>query len=93
MSVDLMLHLIGKLIGQINAVSIARYLVVYLRRSERMAGLSNRHMPRLCHEHVGMSCLDYNNRLRVCLARELLYQTRLAMERVAERAGFSSSRH
>lgn len=30
--VDLMLHLVGQLIGQITAVAIARYLVVYLRR-------------------------------------------------------------
>jgi transcriptional regulator GlxA family with amidase domain len=130
--VDLMLHLIGKFIGQVNAVAVARYLVVYLRRSggdpqlspwlegrnhmhpavhrvqdaiaadptkswsastlARMVGLSNRHMSRLFHEHVGMSFMDYNNRLRVGLARELLSQTRLDMERVAERAGFSSSR-
>ena len=130
--VDLMLHLIGKLIGQFNAVAIARYLVVYLRRSggdpqlspwlegrnhihpavhrvqdaiaadptkswsltqlARMVGLSNRHISRLFHEHVGMSFMDYNNRLRVGLARELLSQTRLDMERIAERTGFSSSR-
>jgi len=130
--VDLMLHLVGTLIGQVHAVAVARYLVVYLRRSggdpqlspwldgrnhmhpavhrvqdviasdpkkswslgklARMAGLSNRHLSRLFHEHVGMSFLDYNNRLRVSLARELLSQTRLDMERVAERAGFSSSR-
>lgn len=130
--VDLMLHLVGTLIGQVHAVAVARYLVVYLRRSggdpqlspwldgrnhmhpavhrvqdmiasdptkswslstlARMAGLSNRHLSRLFHEHVGMSFVDYNNRLRVSLARELLSQTRLDMERVAERAGFSSSR-
>lgn len=130
--VDLMLHLVGMLVGQVHAVAVARYLVVYLRRSggdpqlspwldgrnhmhpavhrvqdviasdptkswslsrlARMAGLSNRHLSRLFHEHVGMSFLDYNNRLRVSLARELLSQTRLDMERVAERAGFSSSR-
>jgi transcriptional regulator GlxA family with amidase domain len=130
--VDLMLHLVGQLIGQLNAVAVARYLVVYLRRSgadpqlspwlegrnhihpavhrvqdviaadptrswalgklAQIAGLSNRHMSRLFHEHVGMSCADYNNRLRVALARELLSQTRLDMERVAERVGFSSSR-
>jgi len=130
--VDLMLHLVGKLIGQFHAVAIARYLVVYLRRSggdpqlspwlegrnhihpavhrvqdamatdptrswsltklARMVGLSNRHMSRLFHEHVGMSFMDYNNRLRVSLARQLLSQTRLDMERIAERTGFSSSR-
>lgn len=130
--VDLMLHLVGQLIGQVNAVAIARYLVVYLRRSggdpqlspwlegrnhmhpavhrvqdmiaadptkswnvsklARLVGLSNRHLSRLFHEHVGMSFMDYNNRLRIGLARELLSQTRLDMERIAERAGFSSSR-
>src|SRR5262249_47372402 len=128
--VDLMLYLIGKVIGQFNAVAIARYLVVYLRRSggdpqlspwlegrnhihpavhcvqdaiaadptkswslsklARMAGLSSRHLSRLFHEHVGMSFMEYSNRLRVDLARDLLSQTRLDMERVAERAGFSS---
>jgi len=130
--VDLMLHLVGQLIGQLNTVAVARYLVVYLRRSggdpqlspwlegrnhihpavhrvqdaiaadptkswsssklARIAGLSDRHLSRLFHEHVGMSFTDYNNRLRVALARELLSQTRLDMERVAERAGFASSR-
>ena len=130
--VDLMLHLVGNLIGQVSAVAIARYLVVYLRRSggdpqlspwlegrnhmhpavhrvqdaiaadptkswslsklARLVGLSNRHLSRLFREHAGMGYLDYNNRLRVCLARELLSQTHLDMERVAERAGFSSAR-
>jgi transcriptional regulator GlxA family with amidase domain len=39
-----------------------------------------------------MSIKDYSNRLRVALAKELLSQTRLDMERVAERVGFASSR-
>ena len=130
--VDLMLHLIGKLVGQMNAVTVARYLVVYLRRGggdpqlspwlegrnhmhpavhrvqdaiaadptkswslgklARTVGLSSRHLSRLFHLHVGMSFMDYSNRLRVGMARELLSQTRLDMERIAERAGFSSSR-
>jgi transcriptional regulator GlxA family with amidase domain len=130
--VDLMLHLVGQFIGQLDAVAVARYLVVYLRRSgadpqlspwlegrnhihpavhrvqdaiardptktwtvsqlARIAGLSSRHTSRLFHEHVGMSFADYNNRLRIALARDMLSQTRLDMERVAERAGFSSSR-
>jgi transcriptional regulator GlxA family with amidase domain len=130
--VDLMLYLVGKVVGQFNAVAVARYLVVYLRRGgadpqlspwlegrnhihpavhrvqdvisadptrswsldklAHMVGLSSRHLSRLFHEHVGMSFMDYSNRLRVSLARELLSQTRLDMERVAERSGFSSSR-
>jgi transcriptional regulator GlxA family with amidase domain len=39
-----------------------------------------------------MHIADYRNRLRAALAHELLTQTRLDMERVAERAGFSSTR-
>ncbi len=39
-----------------------------------------------------MSITDYKNALRVALAKELLSQTQLDMERVAERAGFGSSR-
>jgi transcriptional regulator GlxA family with amidase domain len=58
----------------------------------KIADASSRHLSRLFHEHVGMSVKDYCNRLRVALAEELLSQTRLDMERVAERAGFSLSR-
>jgi transcriptional regulator GlxA family with amidase domain len=57
-----------------------------------IAGASSRHLSRLFHEHVGMSITEYGNRLRVALAQELLSQTRLDMERVAERAGFASPR-
>jgi transcriptional regulator GlxA family with amidase domain len=130
--VDLMLHIVSELIDHACAAAIARYLVVYLRRSgadpqlspwlegrnhlhpavhrvqdaiatdpakpwtlrrlSRLAGASSRHLSRLFHEHVGMSITDYRNRLRVALARELLSQTRLDMERVAERSGFGSTR-
>jgi transcriptional regulator GlxA family with amidase domain len=58
----------------------------------RLAGTSTRHLSRLFAAHTGMSVPDYRNRLRVALARELLSQTRLDMERVAERAGFGSTR-
>lgn len=130
--VDLMLHLIAAAIGHKYAVAIARYLVVYLRRSgndpqlspwlegrnhthpavhrvqdavaaeptgswtvvrlARVSGVSPRHLSRLFHEHTGMSLVDYCNRLRIALAHELLSHTRLGMEHVAERAGFTSSR-
>jgi transcriptional regulator GlxA family with amidase domain len=49
-------------------------------------------LSRLFNEHAGMGLPDYINRLRVALARELLAQTRLDMERVAERSGFASAR-
>lgn len=58
----------------------------------RLASASPRHLSRLFNEHAGMSITDYTNRLRVALARELLSQTRLDMERVAERSGFASTR-
>ena len=58
----------------------------------RIANTSPRHLSRLFNEHASMSVPDYINRLRVSLARELLGQTRLDMERVAERSGFASAR-
>lgn len=130
--IDLMLNIVSQLTDESCAVAVARYLVVYLRRSgadaqlspwlegrnhihpvvhrvqdaiardatqtwtlsrlARIAGVSARHLSRLFHEHVGMNIADYRNRLRVALARDLLSQTRLDMEHVAERSGFSSSR-
>lgn len=58
----------------------------------RIAGSSNRHLSRLFHKHAGMSITDYRNRLRVTLAHELISQTHLDIEHVAERAGFGSTR-
>jgi transcriptional regulator GlxA family with amidase domain len=57
-----------------------------------IACASPRHLSRLFNEQAGMSIPDYVNRLRVALAHELLGQTRLDMEHVAERAGFASPR-
>jgi transcriptional regulator GlxA family with amidase domain len=58
----------------------------------KIAGASGRHLSRLFHAHVGMSIAAYGNLLRVAHAQALLRETRLDMERVAEQAGFSSSR-
>ena len=63
-----------------------------LRGLAQIAGASSRHITRLFQEHAGMSVTDYKNSLRVALARELLSQTSLDMERVAERSGFGSTR-
>jgi transcriptional regulator GlxA family with amidase domain len=130
--IDLMLHIVSQLTDDACAAAIARYLVVYLRRSgsdpqlspwlegrnhihpavhrvqdaiaadpakrwtlrglARIAGASSRHLTRLFQEYAGMSVTDYKNSLRVALARELLSQTSLDMEHVAERAGFGSTR-
>ncbi len=62
----------------------------------RMAGLaytSSRHLARLFHDHVGASPLDYLHQLRLTVARELLAESSLDIETVAERAGFGSARH
>jgi transcriptional regulator GlxA family with amidase domain len=130
--IDLMLHLVHQFTNQSCAVAVARYLVVYLRRSgsdpqlspwlegrnhihpavhrvqdaiaseltkswrlsalARMAGASKRHLSRLFQEHAGMSIPEYSNRLRVAYAQQLLRETQLDMERVAEQCGFSSTR-
>lgn len=130
--VDLMLHIVSQLTSHACAVTIARYMVVYLRRSgsdpqlspwlegrnhihpavhrvqdaitadptrtwtlralARIGGASSRHLTRLFQEYAGMSITDYKNSLRVALARELISQTALDMEQVAERAGFGSTR-
>lgn len=58
----------------------------------RAAHASPRHLSRLFAVHAGMTVTDAVNRTRVALARDLLSQTRLDMERVAERAGFGSAR-
>ena len=58
----------------------------------KVASTSPRHLSRLFNEHAGMSLPDYINRLRVSLARELIGNTRLDMERVAEKSGFGSAR-
>lgn len=56
------------------------------------AHTSPRHLSRLFNEHTGLSVTDYVNRMRLALARELLAATRLDMESIAERVGFSSAR-
>lgn len=130
--IDLMLHLVSRLIDTACAVRIARSLVIYLRRAgadpqlspwlegrnhlhsavhrvqdaiaaepardwkledaAAIAQMSSRHLSRLFNEQAGMSLADYTNRVRIALAVELLKQTRLDIERVAEQTGFASPR-
>lgn len=130
--IDLMLHIVAEMAGHALALSVARYLVVYMRRSgndpqlspwlegrnhmhpvvhraqdaiaknpasnwsvEKLAdtsGASPRNLSRLFNEHAGMSVIDYANRLRINLAREMLAHSGLDMESVAERSGFASTR-
>ncbi|MGB0671702.1 MAG: GlxA family transcriptional regulator [Rhodospirillales bacterium] len=63
-----------------------------VERLAREAGVSPRHLSRLFNRHAGCSLPDYLNGLRVALARDLVSQTRLDMENIAERAGFASTR-
>ena len=58
----------------------------------RIAGASSRHLSRLFQQQVGMPLVDYRNRLRVAVARELVLQSELDMENIAERSGFASTR-
>jgi transcriptional regulator GlxA family with amidase domain len=130
--IDLMLHIVSRITDHRCAAEVARYLVVYIRRSgadpqlspwlegrnhihptvhrvqdliaadpsrnwtlvalAKIAGASPRHLSRLFHECTCMNIPDYRNRLRAALANDLLSQTHLDMEEVAERAGFASTR-
>lgn len=56
------------------------------------SGASPRNLSRLFNEHAGMSVTDYANRLKIGLAREMLLNSGLDMESVAERSGFASAR-
>lgn len=57
------------------------------------AHTSARHLTRLFHEHAGCTPMDYLYQIRVALARDLLRDTRLDLERVAEKSGFGSAQH
>jgi len=57
-----------------------------------IGGVSARHLSRLFREHVGSNIADYIQGLRVELARRLMANTELDVERVAEATGFGSSR-
>ena len=57
-----------------------------------VAAASPRHLSRLFNEHAAMSITDYVNRARIALAGDIMAGSRLDMESVAERAGFSSTR-
>ena len=59
----------------------------------RVAGASSRNLSRLFAAHAGMTVTDAVQRGRIALARDLVGQTDLGMEQVAERTGFASARH
>lgn len=130
---DLMLHIISTLTTPIVALAVARYMVIYMRRtgaepqfSPWLSGrnhihpaihriqdaiiadpscnwslaelaelgiMSTRNLTRLFHEHTGLSVTSYVNLMRVTLAKDILSNSSLDMERVAEKTGFASPRH
>ncbi|MFC4278885.1 GlxA family transcriptional regulator [Achromobacter aloeverae] len=59
----------------------------------RRAHTSSRHLARLFARHAGCSPLDYLHRIRVAMARELVRESDLSLENVAERSGFGSVHH
>jgi transcriptional regulator GlxA family with amidase domain len=62
-------------------------------RMADVAHTSARNIARLFVEHAHCTPLDYLHQVRFALARELLTQSSLDVERVAEKAGFSSAHH
>ena len=56
-------------------------------------GASPRNLARLFRLHAGMTVTEAVNRARIARARDLIAQTDLGLEQVAERAGFASARH
>jgi len=58
-----------------------------------LVGASPRNLARLFQLHAGMTVTKAVNRARTALARDLIAQTDLGLEQVAERAGFTSARH
>jgi transcriptional regulator GlxA family with amidase domain len=61
------------------------------KRLADIAHTSERNLARLFAQHARCSPLDYVQRMRVGLARELLTQGQYSVDRVAEMAGFSSA--
>lgn len=56
------------------------------------AHASERHIRRLFVEHAGITPNHYVNRIRVALARRILENETVSVERVADRVGFGSAR-
>lgn len=129
--VDLALHLLSELTGPLVTLEVAKYLVVYMRRTSSeaqlspwlehrshlnskvhqiqdlvirdpraewtVAGLAHaihtspRNLTRLFTEHAGIPPLTYLRKIRTAAAKELVSNSDLSMERVAEMTGFGSA--
>lgn len=130
---DLMLHLVAKLTTPVVALNIARYMVVYMRRtgsdpqfSPWLNGrnhihpaihrvqdaiiadparnwslaeladtgfMSVRNLSRLFLEQTELTVNAYVNLIRITLAKDILTNSSLDIENIAEKSGFTSARH
>jgi len=129
--VDLALHLISEFAGPLVAREVAKFLVIYMRRTGADPQLSPwlthrnhihprihevqdlivrdpcadwtvaelaerihtspRNLTRLFKAHAGIPPLTYLRKVRTAGAKELMTNSSLSMERVAEMAGFTST--
>lgn len=129
--VDLALHLLSELSGPMIALDVAKFLVVYIRRTSadpqlspwvahrnhlhpkvhqiqdlvirepcaewtvaelaRRIHTSPRNLTRLFNAHAGIPPLTYLRKVRTAAAKELVANSDLSMERVAEMTGFASA--
>jgi transcriptional regulator GlxA family with amidase domain len=64
-----------------------------LARLADLAHMSERNLSRLFRDNTQMSLVDYVNLMRVSLAHDILSNSHLDIESVAEKAGFTSARH
>ena len=130
---DLMLHLVAQLTSPVVTLNIARYMVVYIRRtggepqfSPWLSGrnhihpsihriqdaiiadpvrnwslaeladtgfMSVRNLSRLFLEQTELTVNAYVNLIRITLAKDILTNSSLDMENIAEKSGFTSARH
>jgi transcriptional regulator GlxA family with amidase domain len=75
-----------------DAISGAPERAWTLEELARRAHTSVRNLTRLFREHTGTTIVDYQQRLRVARARQLLDDPSRSVERVAELVGFGSAR-
>ena len=58
-----------------------------------IAMTSSRNLSRIFKEHTGMGVNEYINNIRIALAREFIISSKIDMENIAQKCGFSSTRH
>ncbi|WP_034341674.1 GlxA family transcriptional regulator [Deinococcus misasensis] len=66
---------------------------VTLEHLASVAGLSVRGLSKAFKQHTGLTPLEYQQKLRLELARQLMHNPALSIEAIAERCGFDDGRH